>query len=118
MRRRTNVSARQTGAGFCGDVCSTLQLNLEAPERGVRLDQLKAYVPRFVVAPDYFRFGLAAGFRMDQADFSMQRQVRSDHGHAPGVADIHRYCVGAVRGGAFIPFDQKLYLGDYALMAS
>src|SRR6266478_3630840 len=94
------------------------ELNLEAPERGVWLYELKPHVPGLVVAPDHFRFGLTAGFRMDQAHFPVQRQVRPDHGHASGVADIHRHGIGALRRGAFIPFDQKFYLGDYALMAS
>ena len=46
-------------------------LKLKAPKGSVRLDQLQADVPGLVVAPDYFGFGLAAAFRMHQADTPM-----------------------------------------------
>jgi len=64
-RRRTNLPVGRQVPIFARDLLADSQLDFEAPERGVRLHQLKADVPCFVIAPDYFRFSLAARFRMD-----------------------------------------------------
>jgi hypothetical protein len=106
-----------TGAEIAA-ILLNLRLNLQAPEGRVRLGQLKAYVPRFVIAPDHFGFGFAATLRMDQPHLSVEGQVRTDHGHASRMANIHSDGMSLMRGCAFFPFHEEFHLGDNALVAA
>ena len=83
-------------------------LLLQIPERGVGLQQLESGVPRLVAAPNHFRFRLASRFRVDQPHLPVQRQVRSDNGHAAGMAHVHRDRIGGLFRATLVPFDEQL----------
>jgi hypothetical protein len=91
---------------------------LQSPKRRIGLHQFESRVPRFMAAPDDFRFRFAPRFLLDQPDALVQRQVSPHYGHATGMAYIHSDGVGVLFCSALLPFHQKLHAGDDALVAS
>jgi hypothetical protein len=115
-----NSAEVEGSRGMTGERTTTLPaaLELEPPKRGVRLHQLKAYVPSLVIAPNDLGFRLAAAFWVHQPYTPMQRQRRADNRHATGVTHIYGDCIGALMGGIFVPFDDEFDFGKDAFVTS
>src|SRR6267378_2000778 len=91
---------------------------LETPERSIRLYQFEAGIPRFMAAPDNLSLRFAARSWMDQTDAFVQRQIRSYHRHAAGLAHVHGDGVGTFSPSALFPLYEELNPRDDALVAS
>ena len=102
----------------CRAEVSLFPLELKSPERGIGLDEFQADVPGLVIAPDHFGFGFAAGFRVDQADTAVKRDVGTYHSHAAGMADVNGDGVGELGGRALVPFDKQFDFGNDALVTA
>src|SRR2546429_8016550 len=89
----------------------------QTPERGIWLHQFEAGVPGFMAAPDHLGLRLAARFRVDQPDAFAQREVRSHHSHAAGMAHVHGNRVGAFFAAALFPLYEKFNPRDDAFVA-
>src|SRR5438874_11331842 len=90
----------------------------QTPERGIWLHQFEAGVPGFMAAPDHLGLRLAARFRVDQPDAFAQREVRSHHSHAAGMAHVHGNRVGAFFDAALLPLYEKFNPRAAALAAA
>jgi hypothetical protein len=90
----------------------------QTPKCSIRLYQFEARIPRFMAAPDNFGLRLAARSWMDETDAFVQRQIRSHHCHAAGLAHVHGDGVGAFPPSALLPLYEELNARDDALVAS
>ena len=86
-------------------------LYLYAPEGGVGFGKGDAKVPGFVATPDNFTMGAAACFRNEEADLATEREVRTDDGHATGVAHVNGNAIGAALSIVFVPLDLESQAG-------
>jgi hypothetical protein len=88
------------------------KLKLHAPEGSVRLNQFKAYVPSFVIAPNNLRLRGAPARGIDEPDAFVQRKPGPYYRQAPRLAYVHSHAIGALPFGAVFPFDLEFHAGN------
>jgi hypothetical protein len=93
-------------------VLASNKLKLHAPEGSVRLNQFKAYVPSFVIAPNNLRLRGAPARGIDEPDAFVQRKSGPYNGQTPRFTYVNGDAVGALPFGAVFPFDLEFHARD------